>query len=93
MKHTTTQNDSNLNHETILVNENPMKQTSKTKEKNTFTELKLDKATILADFRLANLSRFLSITGTPRSSDRQSQIRNIRRRKGDNPDCHGKAIS
>ncbi|MGE5418729.1 MAG: thiamine pyrophosphate-dependent enzyme [Chloroflexota bacterium] len=53
-----------MNHETILVNESPMKQAAKSKEHKTKpTEFNPDKATILADFRLANLSRFLSITG------------------------------
>lgn len=64
MEHTTNQRDANMNHETILVNESPMKQTSKIKESKTKNnEINLDKAAILADFRLANLSRFLSITG------------------------------
>lgn len=64
MKHTANQLENNMNHETILVNDDPMKQTVKSKEsKQKSSEIKLDKATVLADFRLANLSRFLSITG------------------------------
>ncbi len=64
MKHTTNQHDTDMDNETLLVNDSPMKQTAKSKDsKSKSTEITLDKATVLADFRLANLSRFLSITG------------------------------
>ncbi|HLP74381.1 MAG TPA: thiamine pyrophosphate-dependent enzyme [Bacteroidales bacterium] len=71
-----TTNQKSNNQDTILLNENLMKQTTKPKEskdqqaevqnknpEKMLKDLKLDKATVLADFRLANLSRFLSITG------------------------------
>ncbi|HEX2968775.1 MAG TPA: thiamine pyrophosphate-dependent enzyme [Bacteroidales bacterium] len=63
MKPTTDQHESETQ-ETDLLNDIQMKQTTRSKESKIKTqEIKYDKATVLADFRLANLSRFLSITG------------------------------
>lgn len=72
----TTNQQKSKNQDTVLLNENPMKQTTKPQDskdhqtavlnrnpEKILKELKLDKAAVLADFRLANLSRFLSITG------------------------------
>jgi 2-oxoisovalerate dehydrogenase E1 component len=59
MKNTTDQQEGNIEHETILMNNNPAKQTKKGKSE----QINPGREEILADFRLANLSRFLSITG------------------------------
>jgi pyruvate/2-oxoglutarate/acetoin dehydrogenase E1 component/TPP-dependent pyruvate/acetoin dehydrogenase alpha subunit len=53
-----TANQQEANQDTILLNN-----TKKQSKTPTYQDLKLSKEQILADFRLANLSRFLSITG------------------------------
>ena len=68
MKQPTKPSDNNIEKDTIVLNQNDMKQAAKPAERNTvkdkiLSDLKMTRDTILADFRLANLSRFLSITG------------------------------
>ena len=59
----TNDQEKNMDQETILVNDIPMKQAKQKESKAKSRETGYDKETVLADFRLANLSRFLSITG------------------------------
>jgi len=77
------------NHETgeYLIKEN-----IEMKQNNNQSEKYFNKESILADYRMANLSRSLSVIGRKEVSHRKGQVWDLRRWKRDNPAGSGKAV-